>query len=291
MLTLTGLSPGAAGNYHVVINNDTTSATSATATLTVLDVSVTIQPEILYAFLGGSATFQSVVSGATPTGYQWDNNGELIAGATNATFTFLNAQISNTLGQYYVTAKFPFGQSRSPAASFVVLSSIDEVFLGIDPSYQAIAAGASGSITSLVYGPLPTTFQWFKSNTPLAGATNAILTLNPVQESDSGDYTYTVTYPQGSLTNPTPSTLVVYFVESPVFGGGRFTDPNNFTLTFTGLTNRSYQVEYTTNLTSPITWEFYDSLTVTTNPASYAVFVPFLPPAPQYFFRLKILPP
>jgi Immunoglobulin I-set domain len=290
-LTLTGVTTAAAGGYHVVINNDTTSATSATATLTVLEVSVAVQPEVLYAFLGGSATFTAAVTGATPIGYQWDNNGNAIAGATNATFVFLNAQPSNTLGQYYVTAKFPYGSKRSSGAYFVVLTSLGEVNLAVDPGYQALPIGDTASITSLVYGPLPNSFQWFKDNTPLPGATNAVLTLPNLVETNSGDYTFAVTYGLGSLTNTSPSTLLVYYAEPPVITGFSNIGSSFLQIEYTGLVGRAYEVNYTTNLAGPIDWQYFDTTFLSANPGTYSFNPVFYDLTNRAYYRLKILPP
>lgn len=291
-LPLVAVSSADAGSYHVVVTNDTGSQTSSPATLTVVNINVGVHPENLYLFTNTTGGFSAIVTGGTPTGYQWFNNSTPIAGATNATLVFANAQVTNGLGFYFVRVNFAYGQLLGTnSGQLIVLSSLDEVYLSADPSYQDAPNGSTVTIAAFVAGPTPLSFQWRKNNVVIPGATNATLVLTNVQLTNSADYTYTVTYALGIVTNTSPSTLVVYHAEPPVITGGHLTAPGNFRLAFTGLTNRSYQVDYATNLVPPVYWNYYSSDVLTTNPAVFDVPIPIFDIEPQGYFRVRILPP
>ncbi len=292
-LTLSNVTSADAGSYHAVVNGDTSSATSSAATLTVVTVSAAVQPETLYAFTNTSATFTAVVTGATPTAYQWFQYFNTpIPGATNATLTLTNVQASDATS-YKFTATLALGQTTSTnEGSLTVLDTLNDVNLYVEPSYTLIPSGNSISLEALVLGPVPNSYQWFKNGGLIPEATNAVLPIVNAQTNNSGDYTYFVTYPQGNVTNEfNPGTLEVYFATPPILSGGRFLNPSSFQLTFTGLTNRSYAIETATNLNPPVVWEYFDTKTVTTNPVKFPINTFFLPNANAHYFRVQILPP
>ncbi len=292
--TLT-IKPAAAsdtGSYHVVAANEFGSQSSSPATLTIATIGVAVNPEYLYLFTGTTGSFTATVTGGTPTGYQWWLNSSPIAGGTNATLTFTNAQLANTLGLYSVTAFFPFGQSAATnSGSLQLVNSLDEIYLYYVNGFQSVPVGSTVEIAASLGGPTPLTYQWRKAGVIIAGATNALLVFTNAQTTNSADYSYSVTYTLGSITNLDASTLLVYSNAAPVLSRGQLLDANTLQLTFTGLVNRSYQIDYTTSLANPVVWSVYDAVSLTTNPLNYPISLSFLPPSPQYFFRVQILPP
>ena len=82
---------------------------------------IVTQPANTTAPVGGSASFTVVVSGTTTgfTNYQWRLNGVAIAGATNATLTLNNVQITND-GAYSVVISDGNYSTTSAAASLLV---------------------------------------------------------------------------------------------------------------------------------------------------------------------------
>ena len=71
-LTLTNVSDGDAAAYHVVVTNSLGKATSASATLVVLDPPrITRQPVNQTKLAGTTATFTVIASGTAPLNYQW----------------------------------------------------------------------------------------------------------------------------------------------------------------------------------------------------------------------------
>lgn len=93
VLTLSNVKTNDAGDYLVVVANPAGSITSLVATLTVLRPPViTRQPKGLAAAPGGSASFSVSVQGLTPLSFQWQRNGEALAGQTKALLAITNVQ-------------------------------------------------------------------------------------------------------------------------------------------------------------------------------------------------------
>ena len=291
-LSFTGVNTSDAGKYHVVVNNDIGSKTSADATLTVLVVSVTVEPDTLYAFVGGDATFTANVIGGQPLAYQWMRGyGDPIMDATNATLTITNAQPDDAYHTYSVVVTLAQGQIMSDSANFSVFSSLDEVSLYTDPSYQLVPIGVTATIGAVVYGPIPLSYQWNVNGTNIVGATNATLVIPNAQLTNSGDYSYTATFTLGTLTNLYPATLLVYYAEPPVVTGWQPDSPGVFRLSFTGLTNRYYALDYTTSLEPPVDWQEYNSVLLQQNPANFYVPIPLFGTESEAYFRVRIWPP
>lgn len=123
-LTLTTVQIGAAATYTVVVTNSPGAATSIGAVLTVAASAgrpvITVQPLSHAVFVGGAATMTVVASGTPAPTYQWQRNGIDLPGATNASLSLSNIQVSNS-GGYAVIATNPTGTDTSRFANLVVL--------------------------------------------------------------------------------------------------------------------------------------------------------------------------
>ena len=70
------------------------------------------------------------------------------------------------------------------------------------PTNQTVTAGQTASFSVVATGTVPLSYQWFfNTNTTLAQATNATLTLTNVQPTNAGVYSVTVTNSAGSVTS------------------------------------------------------------------------------------------
>ncbi len=291
-LTLSNVTSADAGNYHVVVNNDTTSATSPAAMLTVQPVNVGVHPPEVYLFVNTSGAFNAAVSGATPLGYQWRRGDTPLAGATNATLVINNAQTDDS-GEYSVWVTFAAGQLPSTNAGLLsVISSLEEISLYLDPAYVDAPIGSMVEIAAIVAGPVPLSYQWLKNGEPMPGITNATLALTNVQPANTAEYTYYVVYPLGTLTNEFNLAFVnVFHAEPPVITGSRLTASGTMQISFTGLSDRSYQLDYTTSLAPPVVWDFVESIALTGTAGAFQVSIPLFGVESQAYFRIRILPP
>ena len=69
------------------------------------------------------------------------------------------------------------------------------------PASQSVAAGANAAFSVTASGTQPLGFQWLFSNSPVAGATSATLTLTNVQSTNVGSYSVVITNAVGSVTS------------------------------------------------------------------------------------------
>ncbi len=189
-----------AGAYKVVVTNALGSATSNTATLTLnIPVTITQQPAGASVSTGASFTLSVVASGSAPITYQWKKDGASITGATNASYTVASAAASNA-GSYTVVVTNPAGSVTSNAATISIGSSPTIVS---HPLTQGFNSGSSVSLTVSATGLAPFTYQWYKNNTAISGATSSTYTIASAQASDAGSFKVTVTNAIGSVTSNT----------------------------------------------------------------------------------------
>lgn len=120
-LVLDAAQTGDSGQYGVVVSNSEGSVTSALARLVVTESAPLIyaQPTTLAGLSYGAAQFTVVADGSSPISYQWLFNGSPLAGATNASLSFLyNA--SHDAGDYVCVIRNPLGVVTSAVARLEV---------------------------------------------------------------------------------------------------------------------------------------------------------------------------
>jgi len=206
---------------------------------------ITSQPANLTVTIGADATFSVAANGTAPFSFQWYKNNVLLAGATNATLTLSNVQLS-AAGSYSVVVSNSLGNATSAAAALTVNPAIAPNITS-EPAPQIVPEGASASFTVVATGSAPLTYQWFKDSNVIAGATTPTLMLSGVQLSDGGAYTVTVTNSAGSDTSAAATLTINTSAVAPVIT----TQPvsvsvvegnvASFTVTATGTAPLSYQ--------------------------------------------------
>jgi hypothetical protein len=184
--------------YTVVV----TAASTGTAP------SFTTQPQNQTVTAGAGVTFTAAAGGSPAPTYQWNFNGNPIAGATNATYSIASAQSSNA-GSYAVTATNSAGSVTSVAS----VLTVNPVVVSNAPAFttQPIAvAVVSGSTVALTVAASGSpSYQWAKSGTAIPGATHATFLLNGATSANAGNYTCTATNSGGSATsNPAALSIV-----------------------------------------------------------------------------------
>ncbi len=121
-LTLSDLATNEAGSYSVEITNAAGNIQSQAATLTVnIPPSIQTQPQSVTVVQGQNAGFSVVVTGTPPFSYQWKQNNNLLAGATNCVLNFTNIQTTNA-GHYRLVVTNSAGTVTSSSATLAVRS-------------------------------------------------------------------------------------------------------------------------------------------------------------------------
>ena len=126
VLTLNTVLAADAGNYSVVVTNESGSATSAPAVLTVyVPPTITQQPQSVTNLAGTTAGFTALATGNPAPSYQWQFDSTNILGATASTLTLTNVQPAQA-GNYTVVVGNLAGvvTSSNAVLSVIVVSPV-----------------------------------------------------------------------------------------------------------------------------------------------------------------------
>src|SRR6266581_1025019 len=230
-----------AGNYDVVVSNNSGSATSAVATLTVrIPPSITQQPVSLTVTQGDNVTFTVVATGDPPLSYQWRLGGNNLSGATSTSYTVIGAQAANA-GNYDVVVSNNSGSVASAVATLTVLipPSITQ-----QPQSQTVPEGTNVTFAVMATGTLPLSYQWFFKGAVLSGQTNTMLTIPNVQPANAGSYTVMVSNQAGAITsNPANLKVLASSIITRVSETG-----TTASITFTTVSGLTYTVQFKNHL-------------------------------------------
>lgn len=175
------------GNYSVLVNNAFGSVLSSNASLVVsctTPASFVTAPANQSVAAGGTISLVSAASGSSPISYQWFRSGTLIVGATNPTYTKVNATVADS-GSYSVTIDnctlLPTTASAVVAvneASFVLMGQTNQFW-----RYEQSGTDLGTAWTATNYNdtawPLGRGMLGQENLAVVNALTNTILTLNP----------------------------------------------------------------------------------------------------------------
>ena len=163
------------------------------------------QPKNREVFVSQRASFDVGVSGAPVLSFQWARNGVAIAGATAARYTTDPVTLDDNGATYTVTISNDAGSVTSAAATLTVKSGPG---VTTQPQSVSVAAGASASFTVAGSGE-QLTYQWYRDETPISGATAATYTLTVAAGDDGAVFRALVINPGGfAVSDPAVLTVV-----------------------------------------------------------------------------------
>ncbi len=136
------------------------------------------------------------------------------ASATTATLQLTNVQTSDS-GSYTVQVSNSGGSVVSNAVNLTVTGgTIDPPpVITQQPQNTSATVGTPATLSVTATGD-NLSYQWFKNGVLIDGATNSTLYFASVQNSDTGNYTVTVSNPYGSVTSD-PARLTVVSTIAP----------------------------------------------------------------------------
>ena len=191
------------GDYFVTVTNDGGAITSNVATITIVfPPTIATQPVGQTNPAGSTILLSVVANGTEPFRYQWQFNGNNLAGKTNSSLTITNAKLSNS-GSYRVLVKNAAGSAASAAAKVLILTPVQlttlpRAYLANTNAKVLLNVGATGSA--------PIHYQWQLNGTNIAGATKPQYIVNGVNATNTGTYTVVVS----NLVSSTNISTVVF---------------------------------------------------------------------------------
>ncbi len=183
-LTIPSVSGNDVGEYRVTASGDCAMTHSEIA---VLDLHappvVTVQPQSVGVCDAGSGAFSVEAAGVEPLSYQWQRNGANIPGATGSTLLVEDVG-ADDLGAYrcVVTDSCDIDVVSDAA----LLEFAGDVTITLQPTGAERCVGDTIGLFTGATGLA--TFQWFKDDVPIAGATSVFLFIVNASEADSGTY-------------------------------------------------------------------------------------------------------
>jgi 6-phosphogluconolactonase (cycloisomerase 2 family) len=162
--------------------------------------SFTTQPVSQTVTVGANVTFTATASGSPPPTYQWKKGSTDISGATSATLSLTNVQLSDA-ASYTVVATNSVSSVSSAAAVLTVNTATGFPSFTTQPAGQTVTAGANITLTAAASGSPSPTYQWRKGGVDIAGAIGTTLAFNSATTYDAGTYTVVATNSVGSATS------------------------------------------------------------------------------------------
>jgi len=203
-LQLTNIQMNQAGYYSVVVSNSYGAITSAWAELSVTPLTITTHPQNRTVIAGSTGTFSVIAGGQKPLSYQWQLNGQNLAGATNTTLILTNVQ-PNAAGAYSVVVINAFAsQTSNPGQLTVIPMQI------VSAPFASLSIFRGGTLTMAVAAEAsqPVAYQWSFNGADLDGATNNSLSLTNVQFPNSGTYAVSLSNVFGTASSTSQLSVV-----------------------------------------------------------------------------------
>ena len=178
---------------------------------------ISLDPHDASAYTGQSAFFSVVSDGTAPLNYQWYfNTNQLLANATNSLLVLTSLQTADA-GRYCVVVTNFFGAVTSALAKLSVTTPVAPTIVAQSQS-QTVSPGANVIFSVSASGSTPFSYQWFfNTNTAIAGANDATLTLMGVQVVNGGMYSVVVNNLAGTAVSSNIGLAINTNAVAPIF--------------------------------------------------------------------------
>jgi len=166
-----------AGEVQVIVNDLQGLLGFANESVLILSLFVSVSPSAIVMDVGQSQVFNSsVLGGTTPISYQWYLDGNLMPGATSASWTYTPS--SAGFFGVYVKVTDAAGLAVTSNAVPVIVNAALSVSISCTPG--TLDVGQSKAFNSTVSGGTsPFSYQWYLNGIAVLDATSASWTCTP----------------------------------------------------------------------------------------------------------------
>lgn len=204
------------GTYKCRVFNTCGEAFTLPATLDLSGITVVTQPESQSICEGELlVSFCFEVESDPPATYKWFKGGVEIPGATQACLLIFSPTQADA-GSYTCEARNSCNVTTSRPATLAV-GTIPHITT--QPQSAAVPEHQSVTFFVQVTGTPPPTFQWYKNDNPIAGATASSYTITDVDAGDVANYRVVVTNSCGSVISD-PALLTIGGCPADLTGDG-----------------------------------------------------------------------
>ncbi len=194
-----------AGPYTVAVSDSCSAVASDHAVLEVRStVVITTQPaSATFAVCSTpyNIRFTVAATGNGPLSYQWFFNNQPIPGANNASYEIISVNSANA-GGYTVTIR---DSCSSATSALALLTAGPSMNITGQPT---VAACSNVTFTVTATGDGPLSYQWLFNDQPIPGATAASYEISPINSTNAGTYTASISDSCSTLTSA-PARLTV----------------------------------------------------------------------------------
>lgn len=155
---------------------------------------ITSQPSNQTINLGGVCMFSLTATGNPAVTYQWYRGSTAISGATGSSYSFTPVA-GDSGASFYCQVRNTVGTVQSNVVYLTVnnTGSTTPVTISTQPQNQSIVSGNAVTFSVAVAGTAPFTYQWYKNNVAINGATNASYTTTAVDTDNGATFQCVVT--------------------------------------------------------------------------------------------------
>jgi hypothetical protein len=143
------------------------------------------QPVSKKVIEGNTETFRVLAASKAPMTYQWRKNGNIISGATSASYTTPVTTMDDDGAYFTCTVKNRAGRISSKPATLTVLPNVPPTII-TQPKNRTVAKGKVATFSVVASGAPPLSYKWRKNGVLIPGATSPIYSTPPVSMNDNG---------------------------------------------------------------------------------------------------------
>src|ERR1035437_1968830 len=152
-------------------------------------VSITMDPLNHTSIAGSTATFNVIVSGASPILYLWYKNGVQISGANSSTYTTPSLNSSDDGNTYFCVVSNCNNTNHiiSKTAGLYLNNSCTAVSISSQPKNQIANVGSVTTFSVIANGTAPFIYSWYKNGSQIANANSSSYSTPSLTSSDDGN--------------------------------------------------------------------------------------------------------